>query len=295
MKWFRLYHDLIDDAKVQLLDGETFKRWINLLCIASASDQRGALPSRVEIAFRLRITLDELDATIDTLREAGLIELNDDTIAIHNWSERQPISESSTARVRKHRKNADDSRDETGGAVTETPKKRLRNAGVTVSETLQKRDETPLDKNRLDKTRQDEKRRDETQTTPSSSSGRSRSRSATARSKAIKPDKFPRNDHERLIEWWAEFSGAGMPTVLGKALNSAKRLTDAGLTLEDAPELYKFCAEFMDGVTLEKMLSQFDSWKAARASPHRRSTNRRQRNVGMDFAEIVAIGMEDER
>ena len=41
-KWFRLYNDVINDPKVQRLDGETFKAWINILCLASKGG--GVLP-----------------------------------------------------------------------------------------------------------------------------------------------------------------------------------------------------------------------------------------------------------
>jgi hypothetical protein len=35
-QWLRLYTDLINDPKVQLLPAEDFKGWINILCIAKA-------------------------------------------------------------------------------------------------------------------------------------------------------------------------------------------------------------------------------------------------------------------
>ena len=43
MKWFRFYHDAIDDPKVQRLPGDVFKFWVNLLCLASRSNERGVV------------------------------------------------------------------------------------------------------------------------------------------------------------------------------------------------------------------------------------------------------------
>jgi hypothetical protein len=51
MQWFRFYNEALDDPKIQKLDGETFKAWINLLCICARND---VLPHAVsDIAFAL--------------------------------------------------------------------------------------------------------------------------------------------------------------------------------------------------------------------------------------------------
>ena len=49
--WFRFYAEALNDPKVQRLDGETFKGWVNLLCLAKAHD--GTLPDIPDIAFGL--------------------------------------------------------------------------------------------------------------------------------------------------------------------------------------------------------------------------------------------------
>ena len=55
-RWFRFYTESLEDPKVQKLDGETYKVWVNLLCLAAKND--GKLPSVQDIAFALRMDVD---------------------------------------------------------------------------------------------------------------------------------------------------------------------------------------------------------------------------------------------
>lgn len=114
-RWLRLYDDLVDDPKVQRLPGEMFKALINLWCITSQND--GVLPPSIDIAFKLRISLSKVEATLAGLRNAGLIDDDGNgSLAPHNWDGRQFKSDVSTERVKRFRK-------------------RPRNVSVTVSET----------------------------------------------------------------------------------------------------------------------------------------------------------------
>lgn len=101
MQWFRLYNDVVNDPKVQRLPAETFRGWINILCIASKND--GVLPCIEDIAFTLR--MDESAATelISALQTAGLIEQTEAGAAPHKWRDRQFKSDTSTDRVKRHR------------------------------------------------------------------------------------------------------------------------------------------------------------------------------------------------
>lgn len=128
MKWFRIYHDLVDDPKVQRLPGETFKFWINLLCLASRSDERGSVNMKAEdIAFALRMDDDVVADMLADLLERGLVHENEDMLEIHNWHGRQYESDSSTERVRKHREAKQ------GRNAPETLQKRSRNVTSSVS------------------------------------------------------------------------------------------------------------------------------------------------------------------
>lgn len=101
--WFRLYHDLVDDPKVQQLPDELFKFWVNLLCLTSR-ERTGQLPDLSSLPFRLRLPRATVEDYVMILIDRGLLEWVDSkagVLAPHNWGQRQPST--STDRVRKHR------------------------------------------------------------------------------------------------------------------------------------------------------------------------------------------------
>src|ERR1051325_2838040 len=85
--WFRLYHAVLDDPKVQLLPDKLFKAWINLLCLASRN--AGIVPAPSDVAFALRISEGEAGKIIHALVAAQLIDCEAETLRIHNWARRQ--------------------------------------------------------------------------------------------------------------------------------------------------------------------------------------------------------------
>jgi hypothetical protein len=103
MRWFRLYDDVLNDPKVQKLSGETFKLWINVLCIASKHG--GVLPSLDDLAFQLRLPTLVCKTEIDTLKAAGLID-GDKKLKPHGWEKRQYKSDTSTERVKRFRERS---------------------------------------------------------------------------------------------------------------------------------------------------------------------------------------------
>lgn len=105
-RWFRMYADVVDNPKVQLLAGDDFKAWVNLLCLAASNG--GRLPSRDAIAFKLRMTVTGVDTVLERLVNAGLIDkvsggADGWGYAPHDWKERQFNSDSSTPRVQRYR------------------------------------------------------------------------------------------------------------------------------------------------------------------------------------------------
>jgi hypothetical protein len=140
-RWFRLYDDVLNDPKVQRLSGDTFKFWINMLCIASKNG--GVLPSIEDMAFALRVSNDVCSSLIDELKTCGLID-GSKRLVPHGWEKRQYKSDTSTDRVKRFRersRNVTETVNETAPDTdtetdTETdknqkkiPKKRDRSAG----------------------------------------------------------------------------------------------------------------------------------------------------------------------
>lgn len=115
-RWFRFYDDALNDPKAQRLDGETFKLWVNILCVASRNE--GRLPPIADLAFALRIDENACETVVERLRNGGLIATrnggaNGSFYAPHKWEERQYKSDTSTSRVKRFR--------ERSKTVSETP------------------------------------------------------------------------------------------------------------------------------------------------------------------------------
>jgi hypothetical protein len=119
-RWFRVYDDILDDPKVQLLSPELFKTWVNLLAVASRN--AGKLPPAHQLAFALRLGAQDMQSRLDELILAGLIDIAaDGSMEPHNWSKRQWKSDDSAERVRKHRaKKSAETSGNIRQAVTET-------------------------------------------------------------------------------------------------------------------------------------------------------------------------------
>lgn len=101
-RWFRLYDEMLDDPKVQMLPPELFKTWVNLLAVASRND--GTLQPVTQLAFALRVSPTDMQSRLDDLILAGLLDIQaDGRIEPHNWKIRQWKSDDSADRVRKHR------------------------------------------------------------------------------------------------------------------------------------------------------------------------------------------------
>lgn len=110
-RWFRFYSDAVNDPKVQRLSGDTFKAWVNLLCLASRNN--GVLPNEEDIAFALRLSGSKVTALLNDLQGRGLLDVTDEGTTPHNWDARQYRSDvtdpTAAERMRRHRnkRNAD--------------------------------------------------------------------------------------------------------------------------------------------------------------------------------------------
>ncbi len=108
-RWFRFHSEALDDPKVQRLDGETFKAWVNLLCLANRNG--GFLPSIEDIAFALRMDANGALTVVERMLNATLLDkltggANGYRYAPHGWDERQYKSDTSTDRVKRFRERS---------------------------------------------------------------------------------------------------------------------------------------------------------------------------------------------
>lgn len=99
--WFRFYQSALDDPRVQRLPGDTFKAWVNLLCLTSKSG--GVLPPIEDIAFSLRTTELEADLVIQQLLKAQLLERKGGALVPVDWHDRQFLDKTNAQRQRAFR------------------------------------------------------------------------------------------------------------------------------------------------------------------------------------------------
>lgn len=136
MDWFRMYSEFSHDPKVQSMPEAMQRRLVMLLCMRCSN----ALVTlhETEIAFALRITEEELAETKVLFLRKGFV---DESWEIMNWDKRQFISDSSAARVAKHRAAKKEGR-------PVEPKAEVTACNVTV--TPQNRTDTEQIQNRAD-------------------------------------------------------------------------------------------------------------------------------------------------
>ena len=106
MEWFRAYHDVINDHKIQGLAIEMRWRWFEMLCLCSMNAPRGTLPGLDEVAFKLRMNATEASAVLQTLIDVGLIDksVGSRKLRIHHWEKWQRDSDDVATRVKRFRK-----------------------------------------------------------------------------------------------------------------------------------------------------------------------------------------------
>ena len=104
MDWLRLYVEFSTDPKVQMMSEAMQRRLIMLFCIERGNgiETFHETLRETSLAFSMRISPAELAETKEQFLRSGFI--NSDW-TLRNWSKRQYASDSSTARVRKHRES----------------------------------------------------------------------------------------------------------------------------------------------------------------------------------------------
>jgi hypothetical protein len=134
MQWLRLYAEFATDPKVQMMPESYQRRLVMVFCmrcnVSETFTSNKAALHDAQVAFYLRISPDEWSSTKADFIARGFIDHDNNIL---KWNKRQYVSDSSTARVYKHREK-----------LKHTP----------LLETLQKRPETvtvtPPEQNRTD-------------------------------------------------------------------------------------------------------------------------------------------------
>src|SRR5690625_4419768 len=106
MKWFRLYHEARNDAKLESLPDDEFRVWFKLLCFANAQEERGLIAGFSERLLLVEVARGDKELrerTLTSREELRVIERADDSVGFMSWGKRQFESNNVAKRVRKHR------------------------------------------------------------------------------------------------------------------------------------------------------------------------------------------------
>jgi hypothetical protein len=103
MDWFRMYGEFASDPKVQSMPEAMQRRLLMLFCLRCSNTLATLLDD--ELAFALRIDAQALADTKALFVQKGFLSAEGQGWDLANWDKRQFASDSSAARVAKHRAN----------------------------------------------------------------------------------------------------------------------------------------------------------------------------------------------
>ena len=155
MKWFRLYGEARNDAKLRALSDAQHRIWFNLLCYASEMETRGCINSVDRELLSVECAagdVDLLNETLEKLIKLRIVTAEDENVCFVNFMKRQYDKPSDTParvseRVSRHRTKPETPEAErvTLSNANVTPKKRAYSDTDTDSE---KKDKDALLRNK---------------------------------------------------------------------------------------------------------------------------------------------------
>jgi len=97
--WIKLYHEILDDPKMGMMEDHTYRRTIELMLIAGEMDAEGILPPINDIAWRMRTSQDDVLDVLERLQDLRIAHQEGDMWVLTNFAERQsPMSASERGR-----------------------------------------------------------------------------------------------------------------------------------------------------------------------------------------------------
>ena len=99
--WIKLYTEILDDPKMGTLPDRLYRRVIELFLLAGVNRENGNLPDLQTIAWRLRLSIDELSSDLAAIEKTGIItEAEPYRWVVSKFAERQaPADPTAAARM----------------------------------------------------------------------------------------------------------------------------------------------------------------------------------------------------
>ena len=115
--WMRLYTEALNDPKVQMLSGDNFKAWVNIMLLVKERDSDGVLPPLDDVAFALRISLGEATTMVVSLKKAGLLDADEHCLFVHGWEKRQYRNDSDPSNAERQKRYREKRRSNSNGLL----------------------------------------------------------------------------------------------------------------------------------------------------------------------------------
>jgi hypothetical protein len=103
--WVKLYIEILDDHKMGMLPDKLYRRVIELFLLAGEQDKEGELPTVESMAWRLRLSEEELENDLKALQAKKIVMLYNKKWIVTKFAERQaPVSDAERMRRLRERK-----------------------------------------------------------------------------------------------------------------------------------------------------------------------------------------------
>ena len=108
--WIKLYHELLTNSKMAMLDDHTWRRTIELFLVAGDYAMDGLLPPVEEIAWDLHTSPLDILQVLTTLEQLGVTAReNEEYWVIINFARRQAaVTSAERSRLYRRRQNSPD-------------------------------------------------------------------------------------------------------------------------------------------------------------------------------------------
>ena len=118
----KLWHEIIDDLKLGPLPAELKWRFVQLIVMAGLQDEGGLLPELPDMAFRLRLTEEQLRTDLPTLARRELVELvptsSGERWLLTNWVKRQEPADAAARQRRSRGRRASSSSSSSSSGIS---------------------------------------------------------------------------------------------------------------------------------------------------------------------------------